>query len=359
MKQKTFHVSWLLLFFMLVMVSFLQARPHSVHADLILTGGKVYTMEADCPWASGIVITGNKITAVLPGGDAIEFWQGPETRVIDLRGQFVVPGFIDGIMGDHSALFYEPYNDRPGYCGHYRPHTSDDPEHKVPNMDKMYNLIKLGYSAGFVSNVHAIGTKGVCLMLDTYERLMKDLGRDLDGFRVIHAQVVRAQDLPRFKQLNVIAEVNPYHISDDMRWMEERIGRERCQGAYAFQSLLDNGAILSFGSDWPGTMAAEYHMHPKYLIHAAVNRTTVKGEPVGGWFPKEKISMHEALKAFTINNAYAAFNADTRGSIKTGKLADIVVCDRNLMTIDPRDVLKMNVTMTIVDGKVVYEKIKE
>ncbi|MCG8687818.1 MAG: amidohydrolase family protein, partial [Desulfobacterales bacterium] len=264
-------------------------------------------------------------------------------------------GYIDGIMGDHGALFFAPYDDRPDTCGHYRHHTSDDKAHRVPNMDKMYKLIKIGYSAGFVSNVHAIGTKGVSLMLDTYERLMKELGRDLDGFRVIHAQVVRAQDFPRFQQLNVIAEVNPYHISDDMRWMEERIGHERCKGAYAFQTLLDNGALLSFGSDWPGTLAAEYHMHPKYLIHAAVNRTTVKGTPKGGWFPQENISVHEALKAYTINNAYAAFEADKRGSIKVGKLADITVCDRNLLKIDPRDILKMNVTMTIVDGKVVYQ----
>jgi predicted amidohydrolase YtcJ len=137
-------------------------------------------------------------------------------------------------------------------------------------MQKMYDLIKTGIDAGFVANVHAIGDKGVALMLDTYERLMKDLGRDLEGFRVIHAQVIRPSDFARFKQLHVIAEVNPYHVSDDMRWMEERIGHERCKGAYAFKSLIDNGAMLSFGSDWPGTSAAEYHVHPKYLIHAAV-----------------------------------------------------------------------------------------
>jgi predicted amidohydrolase YtcJ len=139
-----------------------------------------------------------------------------------------------------------------------------------------------------------------------------------------------------------------------MRWMEERIGRERCRGAYAFKSLLDNGATLSFGSDWPGTSAAEYHMHPKYLIHAAVNRTTITGHPEGGWFPEQKISVHEALKAYTINNAMAAFEADKRGSIKKGKLADITVVDRNLIKIDPEDILNMNVVMTIVDGRIVY-----
>ena len=264
-------------------------------------------------------------------------------------------GYIDGIMGTHGALFFQPYDDQPGNYGHYRRHTSDDPDYKTGNMEKMYQLIKIGYDAGFVSNVHAIGTKGVALMLDTYERLSKELAKPLEGFRVIHAQVIRPQDFSRFKKLNVIAEVNPYHLSDDMRWMEERIGHERCKGAYAFKSLLENGAILSFGSDWPGTSAAEYHVHPKYLIHAAVNRTTLKGTPQGGWFPEQKISVHEALKAYTINNAYAAFEDHIRGSIKEGKLADITVCDRNLLKIDPKDILKMNVVMTIVDGEIVFQ----
>ncbi|NIM15656.1 MAG: amidohydrolase family protein [Candidatus Aminicenantes bacterium] len=281
----------------------------------------------------------------------------PKTKTPDRWLRYgALKGYIDGIMGTHGALFFKPYDDQPGNYGHYRRHTSDDPDYKTPNMEKMYRLIKIGYSAGFVSNVHAIGTKGVALMLDTYERLSKDLGKSLEGFRVIHAQVIRPEDFPRFKNLNVIAEVNPYHVSDDMRWMEERIGHERCKGAYAFKSMLDNGAILSFGSDWPGTSAAEYHVHPKYLIHAAVNRTTVKGTPKGGWFPEQKISVHEALKAYTINNAYAAFEDDIRGSIEKGKLADITVCDRNLLKIDPNDILKMNVEMTIVDGKIVFER---
>ncbi|UCE04443.1 MAG: amidohydrolase [bacterium] len=282
----------------------------------------------------------------------------PKTKQPDQWLRYgALKGYIDGIMGTHGALFFQPYNDQPNNYGHYRRHTSDDPPpYETGNMEKMYNLIKVGYNAGFVSNVHAIGTKGVALMLDTYERLMNDLGKKLEGFRVIHAQVIRPQDFPRFKKLNVIAEVNPYHLSDDMRWMEERIGHERCKGAYAFKSLLDNGAILSFGSDWPGTSAAEYHCHPKYLIHAAVNRTTVKGTPTGGWFPEQKIFVHEALKAYTINNAYAAFEDDIRGSIKPGKLADITVCDRNLLKIDPKDILKMNVDMTIVDGKIVFKR---
>jgi hypothetical protein len=281
----------------------------------------------------------------------------PVTRQRDRHLRYgALKGYIDGIMGTHGALFFEPYADQPDNYGHYRPHTSDDPKLLVPNMEKMYGLIKTGHAAGFVSNVHAIGDKGTALMLDTYERLMKDLGRDLEGFRVIHAQVVRPQDFGRFKALRVIAEVNPYHISDDMRWMEERIGHERCKGAYAFRSLLDNGAMLSFGSDWPGTSAAEYHVHPKYLLHAAVNRTTVKGTPEGGWYPEQKISVAEALRAYTINNAVAAFDGDSRGSIAPGKLADLVVVDRNLLKIDPRDILQMEVDLTMVDGRIVFER---
>ena len=289
--------------------------------------------------------------------DSLTMGLHPKTKQKDSWLRYgALKGYIDGIMGTHGALFFKPYDDQPDNYGHYRRHTSDDPDYKTGNMDKMYNLIKVGYDAGFVSNVHAIGTKGVALMLDTYEKLMNDLGRDLRGFRVIHAQVIRKEDFPRFKKLNVIAEVNPYHLSDDMRWMEERIGHERCKGAYAFKSLLENGAMLSFGSDWPGTSAAEYHCHPKYLIHAAVNRTTLKSTPEGGWFPEQKISMHEALKAFTINNAYAAFEEDIRGSIKAGKLADITVCDINLMKCPPEDILKMNADMTIVDGRIVFER---
>ena len=265
-------------------------------------------------------------------------------------------GYIDGIMGTHGALFFAAYDDQPGNFGHYRPHTSDDPKLLAPNMKKMQDLIRTGVDAGFVTNVHAIGDKGVSLMLDTYESLMQQTGRTLEGFRVIHAQVIRPEDLPRFKKLHVIAEVNPYHISDDMRWMEERIGHERCRGAYAFKSLLDNDAMLSFGSDWPGTSAAEYYMHPKYLLHAAVNRTTLNGKPEGGWFPEQKIPIEEALKAYTINNAIAAFEDDERGSLKAGKLADITVLDRNLLKIDPKTILQTSIDLTMVDGRIVFQR---
>lgn len=281
----------------------------------------------------------------------------PKTKKKDMWLRYgALKGYIDGIMGTHSALFFEPYNDQPQNYGNWRVHTSDDPEFKTGNMEKIYRLIKQGLEAGFVPNVHAIGDRGVAEMLDLYERLKKELDRDLKGFRVIHAQVIRPQDFARFKDLNIIAEVNPYHISDDMRWMEERIGHERCKGAYAFKSLLESGARLSFGSDWPGTSAALYHMQPKYLIYAAVSRKTLKGTPEGGWFPEQKISVEEAIRAYTINNAYAALEDDIRGSLEPGKFADITVFDRNLLEIPEEEILNTEVIYTIIDGKIVFER---
>jgi len=290
------------------------------------------------------------------GGDGILMGFHPKTKEKDSWLRYgALKGYIDGIMGTHGALFFSPYDDQPDNYGHWRRHTSDDAGFKERNMEKMYNLIKEGLEAGYVPNVHAIGTRGVAEMLDLYEKL-KDEGVDLKGFRVIHAQVIRPEDFPRFKALGVIAEVNPYHVSDDMRWMEERIGHERCKGAYAFKSLLDNGAMLSFGSDWPGTSAALYHMHPRYLIYAAVARKTLNGTPEGGWFPEQRISVEEAIKAYTINNAFATFEDDIRGSLEEGKLADITVFDRNMIKIPQDEILETEVLYTIIDGKVVFEK---
>ncbi len=162
------------------------------------------------------------------------------------------------------------------------------------------------------------------------------------------------KDFQRLGQLGVVAEVQPFHLSDDMRWMEERIGRERTRGAYAFKSIQTSGAVLSFGTDWPGTSASEYPINPMLGLYAAVARQTLTGEPAAGWFPDERITIREAIKAYTYNTAYANFEEKTKGSIEKGKLADLTVLSKNLLEIKPKEILETQVVYTIVNGKVVY-----
>src|SRR4029453_7200567 len=152
-------------------------------------------------------------------------------------------------------------------------------------------------------------------------------------WRVIHAQVVHPDDFSRFGKLKLVAEVNPYHVSDDMRWMEERIGAERSRGAYAFRKLKDAGAVLIFGTDSPGTNAARYFLNPVYGLYAATSRQTLTGEPRGGWFPDDSLTMEEAIEAATKNPAWASFEESIKGTIAVGKLADVAVFDTNLVEV--------------------------
>ena len=172
----------------------------------------------------------------------------------------------------------------------------------------------------------------------------------------VHAQVLSPADFKRLGQLRIVAEVQPFHLSDDMRWMEERIGAERSKGAYAFKSIQASGAILSFGTDWPGTSASEYPINPMLGLYAAVTRQTIDGKPESGWFPAERISIEDAIRAYTYNTAYANFEEKLKGSIEVGKLADLTVLSRNLLRIPPRDLLTTEVVYTIVNGQIVYEK---
>jgi predicted amidohydrolase YtcJ len=176
---------------------------------------------------------------------------------------------------------------------------------------------------------------------------------------VIHAQVVVDEDIPRFGELGLVAEINPYHVSDDMRWMEERIGADRSTGAYAFRKLKDAGAVLVFGSDSPGTNAARYFLNPVYGLYAAVSRQTLTGEPVEGWFPDQRLTIEEAIEAATKNPAWASFEEDIKGTLTVGKLADIAVFDTNLVEAgqqDPKRLLEAQVLFTIVGGRVVFER---
>jgi predicted amidohydrolase YtcJ len=198
--------------------------------------------------------------------------------------------------------------------------------------------------------IHAIGDRANDIILSIYEQVENDNGDRDRRFRVEHAQHLRAQDIPRFARDKVIASMQPYHAIDDGRWAEKRIGHERAKTTYAFRSLLDSGATLAFGTDW--TVAP---LDPMLSIYAAVTRRTLDGKHPDGWIPEQKISVEEAVRAYTVGSAFAEFQEKEKGTITTGKLADLVVLSRDIFKIDPKEIDKTKVVMTLMDGRVVYE----
>lgn len=280
--------------------------------------------------------------------------------------------WVDGIMGSSGALFLRPYDHDPSNKGYLRhimfPEGAEGAGMTMKENQRytdfppgnLERLLETAIATRVPPHVHAIGDKGVRILLDVYEKLLRKhaLTERDHRFRVIHAQVVHPADFPRFGALKLVAEVNPYHVSDDMRWMEERIGAERSKGAYAFRKLKDAGAVLVFGSDSPGTNAARYFLNPKYGLFAAVTRQTLKGEPREGWFPDQRLTIEEAIEAATKNPAWASFEEDRKGTLTARKLADISVWDQNLVEIgriNPARLLDARVLMTITGGRVVYE----
>jgi predicted amidohydrolase YtcJ len=248
-------------------------------------------------------------------------------------------GFVDGSLGSHTALFDAPYDDRP-----------DDRGLPVNEVDELERWIREADAAGLQVSVHAIGDRANHLLLDMFERVASEHGPRDRRFRVEHAQHLRPEDIPRFAALGVIASMQPYHAIDDGRWAEELIGPRRIRTTYAFRSLLEGGAKVAFGSDWFVAPPA-----PLEGIYAAVTRQTLDGAHPGGWVPEQKITVEDALAAYTRSAAYAAFDESNRGVLKAGFLADFVILDRDLTTMPPEGPLNARVLMTVVGGKTVYE----
>lgn len=266
--------------------------------------------------------------------------------------------WIDGIMGNSSARFYEPYTHNPSSRGIWRDIMF--PFERSPNNpeDMQSRLERLAIEADAANiqlTVHAIGDEANGYLMDMLERIIAKNGERDRRFRLVHAQVMTDRDIKRGGEMSIVAEVQPFHTSDDMRWMEERIGRDRSRGAYAFRRLWDSGAVVSFGSDSPGTNASRYYLNPMLGLYAAVTRKTLSGQPEGGWFPQEKLTIEEAIQAYTLNTAYAGFEENMKGSITVGKLADFVVLSDNLLTINPDSIKDVTVEATYVGGKAVYE----
>jgi predicted amidohydrolase YtcJ len=199
--------------------------------------------------------------------------------------------------------------------------------------------------------VHAIGERANGLLLDIYDSVAKAHGPRDRRFRIEHAQHLRRQDIARLAHSGDIASMQPYHAIDDGRWAEKRIGPERIKTTYAFRSLLDNGAHLAFGSDW--TVAP---IDPILGIYAAVTRRTLDGKNPNGWVPAQKITVEEALRAYTAGNAYGVFAERSRGKLAPGYLADLVVLDQDLTAVPPEAIEQAEVRATIVGGKVVFQQ---
>lgn len=248
--------------------------------------------------------------------------------------------FVDGSLGSHTAAFFKPFVDTPRDSGFF-----------VISENALYHEIKSADSAGLQVMVHAIGDKAIHTLLDIFEKVEEENGPRDRRFRIEHAQHIRPDDIPRFATLHVIPSMQPYHAIDDGRWAESIIGHERSKTTYAFNSLLLAKARLVFGSDWfvaPPT--------PLEGIYAAVTRRTLDGKNDGGWIPEQKISVEEALKAYTISAAYASFEEDVKGSLVPGKVADFVVLEKNITTIPGPEIRNTSVLLTVVGGQTVYEK---
>ena len=251
-------------------------------------------------------------------------------------------GFSDGSLGSTTALFFEPYKDAPNSSG--LPSDEMFPE------GAMRSRIRDADRAGLQIMIHAIGDRANELILSLFEQVASDNGAHDRRFRIEHAQHLRRQDISRFSRDKVIASVQPYHAIDDGRWAEKRIGRERANTTYAFRSLLDSGATLAFGTDW--TVAP---LDPMQSLYAAVTRRTLDGKNPNGWIPQQKITIEEAVRAYTIGSAYAEFQESVKGSITLGKLADLVILSQDIFQIGLSEIQKVTVMITIMDGRVVYE----
>ena len=263
-------------------------------------------------------------------------------------------GHIDGIMGTSTARFFQPYSHDADNRGRWRPLMVNEKGDFVEG--KFLGYMLDADKAGLQLTVHAIGDEANNVLLNYLDELNKQNGKRDRRFRLVHAQVIAPADFKRLGQLGIVAEVQPFHLSDDMRWMEERIGHERSKGAYAFKSIQASGAILSFGTDWPGTSASEYPINPMLGLYAALTRQTINGKPDAGWFPNERISIEDAIRAYTYNTAYANFEEKIKGSIEVGKFADLTVLSKNLLKIPTKEILTTEVVYTLVNGKIVYQK---
>ncbi len=293
------------------------------------------------------LLLGSELPVRISGHQPLTSWRqlaAPGISAIfgnDMLHIGALKGFADGSLGSTTAWFFKPYLDAP--------ETSGIASGELSKPDEMYANIRDADRAGLQVAIHAIGDRANNTILNFYERAEKENGPRDRRFRIEHAQHLLPSDIPRFANLQVVASMQPYHLADDGRWAAKRIDAERIKTSYAFRSLLDSGVTLAFGSDWPVAP-----MTPLQGIYAAVTRRTLDGKNPGGWVPSQKITVAEAVRAYTVGSAYAEHEDKIKGSLAPHMLADLVVLSQDIFQVDPAEIQNTQVEMTILNGRTVY-----
>jgi hypothetical protein len=275
--------------------------------------------------------------------ESLDFYldKGPQVGLHDNR--LTIRGIkmsVDGALGSRGAAFLEPYVDDPENRGVFR-----------LSEEEVEETILRGLRAGFQVTTHAIGDHANRMVLGAMERALAEAQVDDARLRIEHAQILHADDVPRFAKLGVIPSMQPTHCTTDMHWAEERVGAARTTYAYAWRSLLDSGVRIAGGSDAPVEP-----VQPLKGIYAAVTRQDEEGWPEGGWHPEQKVSREEALRMFTLDAAYSVFEEDLKGSLEPGKLADLVVLSKDILSIPAEEILTTEVESTYLGGRLVFAR---
>ena len=282
-----------------------------------------------------------RVYAMADGMNETMTWLCENGPINDPSGRLVMRSvklYGDGALGSRGAALLEEYSDDPGNRG-----LLFASQHQVEA--NMRRIMQCGLQIGF----HAIGDNGNRQALDAFEKLIPDFPDNPGRHRIEHAQILHPRDIARFTQLGIIAAMQPTHATSDMYWAEDRLGKERLPGAYAWRSLLDSGATLAFGSDFPVE-----EINPMHGLYAAITRQDMQGWPEGGWNPEQIVSRNESIRAFTLDAAFAGFMEDQIGSLEVGKRADFIVLDRDIITVPAEEIFQIVVEQTWLDGKPVY-----